>query len=521
MNFKVFPLAALFALILMCSSCVATNQTTTSDSDDLETFIKKGMQDWDIPGMAVAVVHKDEIVFAQGFGVLKKGESVPVDEHTLFGVASTTKAMTATALGYMVEQGKLHWDDRVIDYLPEFALHDDWVTEHITVRDLLTHRSGYGRMTGNRLQFMTHRERTELMYRLRYLEPEADFRSSYVYSNMMYMVAGEVLRVVSGYETWDEAISEIIFNPLNMERSNTSITQIDEHENAAWPHQYIRGEVVPIPRRNFDNVGASASVNTSVYEFAQWIRLQLGEPGVYDGQRIFSEDMIQETHRAQVAIPQSNAFGDLSAYGLGWSLGYYKGMRIARHGGASDGMNTNFVIIPEKQLGIIVMTNTFNWFMHAVANTIMDMYVDDRDTDWHQLYLERYQNRYEEVMAQRNEIEQARESGTQPTAEPHQLTGAYYDDLYADIEIVQANDEFYIKFWDDDTLIADLEHWHHDTWRAYWRNPAQREKFVEFIFDEDGNVTSLDITFTLRPLLLQVGIYPSDYTRTVSFIPVD
>lgn len=516
MRFKTLSLILLAIFLLN-----ATAFTQNHDWSSLDNFIENGMSDWEIPGMAVGIVYQGEIVYAKGFGVLKKDEQTPVDQHTLFGVASTTKAMTATALGRMVEEGKLDWDDKVITYLPDFKLSDPWVTEHITIRDLLTHRSGYGRMTGNRLQFMTHRERTDIMYRLRYLEPEAEFRTSYVYSNMMYMVAGEVLRVVSGKESWDEAITELIFEPMEMSRTNTSITMIEDGENAAWPHQFIKGEVVPIPRRNFDNVGASASVNTSIFDFAQWIRFNLGEPGVYNGSRIVSEEIMRELQQAQTPIRQGNPYGDLGAYGLGWSLGYYKGNRISRHGGASDGMNTNFVMMPDKDLGVVVMTNTFNWFMQAVANTILDMYLQDTETDWHEMYLSNYNNRFESVMAQREEIESQRELNTNPSVDISKLAGEYYDDLYADIVVKYEEDNLHIVFWEDETLIADLEHWEHDKWRAIWRNPAQREKFLEFVIDENGEVSSLDITFTLRPLLLQVGIYPSNYTRMVSFTPVN
>ncbi len=524
---RLFIKILLVSFFLLNSNCsgienVTENEVTNeteSKLDGIPQFIVEGLSDWDIPGLAIAIVHQDEVIFSEGFGVLHKERDELVTSETLFGVASTTKAMTATVLGILVDQGKLNWDDAVVDYLPDFRLHDDWVTSHITVRDLLTHRSGYGRMTGNRLQYMTHEPRSELLYRLRYLEPEAEFRTRYVYSNMMYMVAGEVIRSAGGFESWDDAIQQLLFEPLGMHNTNTSITQIADDDNAAWPHQYIKGEVVPIPRRNFDNVGASASVNTSADDFARWIRFNLGEAGVLDDNRIVSEQTMREIFRSHMTITQGNPYGDLVAYGLGWRLAYYNGIRTLSHGGASDGMNTSFVIVPELDLGIVVMTNTFNLFREALVNTILDrfMQVDDA-RDWNQIYLDSYQRRFDAIMAERKAIHDSRTPDTKPTIAILNHAGSYYDSLYAQIEVFYDDGNLSIKFWDDETLIADLEHWEDDVWRAVWRNPAQREKFVEFII-EDSQIKSLDITFNLRPQLLQVGVYPSNYTRTVSFIP--
>jgi CubicO group peptidase (beta-lactamase class C family) len=319
----------------------------------LDAWIEQEMQRWQIPGLAVAVVKDDSVVYARGFGVRRLGEPEPVDEHTLFGVASTTKAMTAAALALLVDEGRVSWDNPVVRHLPGFALSDPWVTRQVTIRDLLTHQVGVGRITGNRLRYLPNRSREEVIYRMRFHAFERPFRSGYVYSNVMYMVAGEVIPAVTG-QSWDEFVQQRLFRPLGMTRSSTSFTAIADGENAAWPHQEIDGRVQPIPRRNFDVVGPAASVNTSVREMAQWIRLQLGEPGVYGGERLISEAAMREMYRPQVALGGNPLEGSsFAAYGLGWSLSQRDGRWITQHGGATDGMNTTLVLVPAENLGVV------------------------------------------------------------------------------------------------------------------------------------------------------------------------
>ncbi|MCL5255380.1 MAG: serine hydrolase [Gammaproteobacteria bacterium] len=500
------------------TSAAATAQAVADPLAGLREQIEQGRKDWGIPGMAVAIVHNDQIIHAEGYGVLRQSETATVNADTLFGVASTTKAMTAATLAMLVDEGKLDWDDKVIDYLPWFQLADPWVTREVTIRDLLIHRVGVGRMTGNRLQFMPTADRRTVIEAMRHHEFEAPFRSRYVYSNVMYSVAGEVVAAVSGM-SWDEFMAERLFQPLNMQRSNTSITQFAANDaNIAWPHQWIDGELMEIQRRNFDNVGASASVNTTVTDMAQWIRLQLGEPGVYEGQRILSETVMREMHAPQIATGRGDRSEPVRAYGLGWTLDNYRGFQRSQHGGATDGFNTNLVLVPELDLGIVVVTNTFSSYQVAVANDIIDRFAGLERRDWSADMLARYQRNYDSAMAEREAIHAARQTGTSPSLSNDQLLGRYRDAQYGEVEVFATeNGGLALHFWDDGVSILDLEHWHHDTWRASYRNRAQREKFVHFTRDRDGNAATLEVTWTLRPVLTQVGIYPTNYYRDTSF----
>lgn len=484
--------------------------------ENFEEWIRIGMEQWEIPGMAIAIVKDDSVVFARGYGVRKLGEEEPVDENTMFGIASVSKNMTAASLALLVDDGSVAWDDRVRDHLPWFKLEEPWVSDEVRIRDLLIHRVGVGRMLGNRLQFMTSEARDELIYRMRYHEFEQPFRSNYVYSNVMFMVAGEIVAAVSGM-SWDEFMAERLFRPVGMGNTNTSVNDIAGDENAAWPHQYIKGEVKTIPRRNWDNAAPAGGVNTSVYEAAQWLRMQLDEPGIYDGDRIISSRSMREIHRPQIALPIRNPYGDQVSYGLGWRISEYEGNRMLEHGGATDGMNTSAAMLPEHNLGIIVVTNVFNLFREAVVNRVFDAYLEIPERDWNELYWNHYQMQYAEATEKRNEIHSSRKEGTGTTLDQSAYTGSFYDDLYGKVEVKNGENGLELHFWDDPDLVADLEHWHHDTFRAVWRNPAQREEFMHFTLNRDGQVDTLVFQFVLRPVLLQVGAYPTDYYREVSF----
>lgn len=487
--------------------------------DGLDSYIEDGMADWEIPGLSIAVVQKDELIYARGFGVQKLDEALSraVDEHTLFGIASVSKAFTATAMAMLVEEGTLDWDDPITDYLPDFRLYDPYITAHLSIRDALSHRSGLGRMTGNRIEFMPNRPREALLHQMRYMQPEAPFRQEYVYSNMMYMVAGEVIRAVSG-KSWDDFIYSRIFEPLDMNRSNTSITEIpDDERNAAWPHQYIKGEVLPIPRRNFDNVGASASINSTARDISRWMRFHLGTPGTLEGQQVMSADALSEIYQPVTPLPNSDREQGLRSYAMGWTAGSWNGRTIYRHGGATDGMNTNLILIPEEEVGIFITTNTFNRFMHALGRTLKDFYTGGEAQDWHQEFLSSYETQLENALSYREEVHDARIEDAPASHDLTAYVGRYHDDLYDVAEVRMGEDGLELHFWDDETQVADLEHWHHDTFRASWRNPAKREKFVWFQMGHDGQPERLNVTFTLRPLLLQAGLYPTNYYRVVEY----
>lgn len=513
----------MFLLILVVTAHGGVPGSASEDAATrlagLPAFVERGMHSWGIPGMAVAVVKDGEMVYARGFGKRKLGSDEAVDEHTVFGIASLTKAMTATALAMLVDEGKLNWHDRVRDHLPWFELSDPWVSDQATIADLLSHRVGIGRMTGNRLRFMPSRDPKTIMGFLRNQPFEAGFRSGYVYSNMMYMVAGQVLEASSGM-SWDEFMAERLFNPLGMNSASTSIKQLTDNDNASWPHQEIFGEVQLISRRNFDNVGPAASVNASMSDMAKWMILNLDTPGVYLGQELISTESMKDIFQPRQSIPLDDPFTEnITSYGFGWGLSYYEEYRIARHSGATDGMTSVLVLVPEKKLGVIVASNLFCTFRPAVMNYVLDAMLDiDRDKDWHDHYFEIFTSDKEDALERRHEIEARRVENTSPSLSLEAYAGTYHHNVYDNAEIRLSDEgQLVMQLWDDDEMVADLEHWHYNTFRAHWRNPAMREKFITFDLDHFGEVNQLKVKFTLRQVQISVGIYPTDYYRIVGF----
>lgn len=506
---------ALLGLLLLLPLTVAAQPGPPPELDGIEAFVERGMHDWNIPGLAVSVVKDDRLVWARGFGVRRLGSPEPVDADTLFNVASVSKAFNAAALGILVDEGLIAWDDPVGAHLPRLQLYDPGVTSAATVRDMLAHRVGLGRLTGNRLRWIPARSRSEQIARLRHLEPEQGFRAGYVYSNVLYMAAGEVIPAVTG-TGWEEFVERRLFAPLGMHRSLAAGEHLDLSGNVAWPHQEIDGAMVEIPRRSFDAVGPAASVHTSAREIAAWMRLHLGTPGEFEGRTLLARKTVEEMHRPQsiIPVPASEA---PATYGLGWRLDSHEGHRISWHTGAVDGMNSLVMLVPEENLGIFVTANALNNFNLALARRIVDAWLDIEGRDRHAETRGKYLVEKAAAQAGRDAIHAARLRGTRPSAPLAAFQGRYDDDLYADAEVRLENGRLVLELWQDPDQTADLEHWHHDTFRAVWRNRAMREEFVWFTRGRDGSLDHLHIDWNLRPDVLQVGAYPSSYRRVASF----
>lgn len=508
----------LISLLLTLFIGTSSLQAQEIVPDNFESWIEEGMENWDIPGMAIAIVKDGEIAYSRGFGVRKLGEEGFVDEHTQFGIASVSKHITAMSIGLMVEQGLIDWNDPVRDVLPWFELSDPFATANVTIHDLLTHQVGVGRILGNRLQFMTDRSRYELIHRMRHHTFEEPFRSQYVYNNVMYTLAGEIASAVSGRD-WDDLVAIRFFEKMNMTRTNSTINDLDE-SNAAWPHQYINGEVVPIQRRNWDIAAPAGGINSTAADMAKWMLMQLNG-GTYDGSRIISEEVLRDIQTPKISLNSADANAPQNSYGYGYRITDFRGFRILSHGGATDGMNTNYMLMPQHGFGIIIMTNTFNNFMNAVGYQVIDHMLGATDRDWAELYYESYNSQYESTKELREQFESTRISGTSPTHNLQNYTGRYLNDLYDTARIQLDDNKLTLTIFDDENLTAELEHWHHNTFRINWNNPAQREEFLQFHMNYEGKIDRLEIRYTLRPMMLQVGAYPTNYFRDVMYEKAD
>jgi len=467
---------------------------------DLDRYIEKSRQDWEIPGLAVAIVKDDSVIFAKGYGVREIGKGAKVDEHTLFAVASNTKAFTASVLGMLVDEGKLNWDDRVTDYMDNFHMYDPYVTREITVRDLLTHRSGLPTFGGDHLWIGSSRSREEIISGLRYLKPSASFRTKYQYQNLMFLVAGQIIPEITG-QTWDQAVKERIFEPLGMKESNTSVRYLEERKNVATPHEIVDGRLVPIKYDNVDGIAPAGAINSNVVDMARWMRLNLNR-GVCEGTQILSPKIIREVHTIQFPLPVSSFseenFGTrFSGYGLGWSISDFKGHKMVSHGGGLSGMISLQTLIPEKNLGVIVLTNFApHSLTRALTYRILDALLGEPERDWSAEYLDRRKKAQERQKIAEKELQARRIKTTKPSLQLEAYTGRYFDELSGEVEVRLKKGRLVFDY--NLRHIGDLEHWHYDTFRVTWRHgifDMPGKSFLMFYLDEKGKVAKLRITF--------------------------
>ena len=462
--------------------------------DNLDEYITRVMQDWEAPCVAVAVVKDDRVIYAKGFGVREIDGNDPVDEHTVFAIASTSKAFTTAALGMLVDEGRLSWDDRVTDHLLGFELYDPWVTRELRVRDLLSHRSGLPR--GDRLWYGSPFEREEVLERVRLLEPSSSFRSRYGYQNIMFTAAGEIVPAITD-TSWGEFLRTRIFEPLGMRSTSTSVSALEGLANVATPHGKMGGKVQPIPWRNWDNLGGAGAVNSCVADLAQWMRLQLGG-GVYEGRRMLSEDVIEEMHTPQTVVPRSRSDEELfpeshfSAYGLGWRLMDYRGRLIVNHGGSLDGMRTHLILMPEEDLGVVAVTNVNESSVPlAIVWHVVDQYLEPREKDWNALYLaeaERSRARSDSTRARR---ETERLTGTTSSHPLEEFAGLYENELYGEVIVQLEDDRLVVSA--GPFYVGDLEHWHLNTFQVTWRDPYLGRDYLGFVLDRMGRVEAVDV----------------------------
>jgi len=468
----------------------------------LDAYILKAMKDWELPGLAVAVVKDDKVVLARGYGVKEVGKNDPVDGNTLFAIGSNTKAFTSTALALLVQDKKLSWDDPATDHLKGFQLYDPYVTREITVRDLLSHRSGLGRR-GDALWYGQDFDRDEILRRIRFLKPNSSFRSQYGYQNIMFLAAGQVVPAVSG-KSYDDFIKERIFKPLGMTRSNTSTRDLLGGDNVAVPHTKKDGKVVAIPYRNIDNIAPAGAINSSATEMAQWHRFHLGN-GKYAGQQILDPAILQVTHDPHIVLPAgperkkefpSNHF---MAYALGWVLEDYRGRLIIWHNGGIDGMLSHQGFLPEENLGIVVLTNSDrNRLDAALFYRIVDSFLGEPAKDWSQVYLTQAKEGQAKAEEARKKAEESRVQDTKPSLDLAGYCGAYGNEMYGKAEVKSEAEKLILYF--NSKPMGALDHWHYDTFKvnsqpfgSFHFSELFEDALATFVLNAQGKVARMEI----------------------------
>jgi CubicO group peptidase (beta-lactamase class C family) len=462
----------------------------------LDDYVREAVHAWQVPGLAIAVVKGDEVVFSRGYGVRKLGDPGKVDEHTILSSGSTTKAFTTTALAMLVDEGKLDWDDRVVDVLPGFQLYSPHVTREVTVRDLITHRTGQAR--GDLLWYGSENDREDIVELLRYQEPASSFRSAYAYNNNMFAVAGEVVEAVSG-QTWAKFVRRRILEPLGMDRTLMLIAEMPRYDNnIAQPHDVVDGELQPVEYRDLDNIGPAGSMMTSVQDMTRWLRFHLAD-GQVDGRRLLSEEAHQEMFTPQTVVradsyyPAAELAGaNFRAYGLGWFLQDYRGHKLVMHTGSIDGMSAITAMLPEEDVGMVVFINRdHSELRHALMYRVLDAYIGGSQRDWSAELFTLFARQEAQADSARAAREARRVTGTAPSLPLSGYTGVYSHPMYGELEIREEGGVLAARRGPQ--WVGPLERWHYNTFRVDWNDPALGETLLTFELDAMGEAARVRV----------------------------
>jgi CubicO group peptidase (beta-lactamase class C family) len=479
---------------------VGTAYSLEEQLSEIDAYAQKVQKDWNVPGMAIAIVKDDKVVFAKGYGVQKIGTNDRVDENTLFAIASNSKAFTTASLAMLIDEGKIGgWDDKVSKYLPEFELYNPYVTSDLTIRDLVSHRVGLDTFSGDLLWYETTYSSDEVLKRLKYLKPVRGFRSGFGYQNLMFIAAGRIVEKVSG-KSWGEFVSERILKPLNMNRTTTSIKDIKD--NAAFPHNESGGKGLHVLQRgNVDNARAAAGLNSSVADIANWLRLQLND-GKFDGKQIVSEKNMWEMHQPDVILPISKSSSEFipsrhfNTYGLGWNIFDYQGRKVISHGGGLDGMISRTSMMPEENLGLVILTNSETSVATIMQYKIYDVFVNAPKRDWSAEYKKFSEDGDKRTAEARKKLEDSRKLNTKTSLDLKDYAGTYSGELYGDATVSEENGKLVLRLKPAPNFVADLEHWHYDTFKINWRPSVSYNfppGFVTFTIDKNGKADELKI----------------------------
>lgn len=466
----------------------------------LEAAIDQARQEWGVPGLSVAIVKDGQVVLAKGYGVRELGKPELVDADTLFAIASNTKAFTAAALAMLEEEQKLAWRDRVQQYLPWLQLYDPYVSADLRLDDLLCHRTGLKTFSGDLLWWGTAYTPEQMLRRMRYLQPIGPFRAQYGYSNLMYVAAGEVIAAASGLP-WDRFVSERILKPVGMARTLTSVRGLDDAGNFASPHKTTAEAVTPMGWTNWDNMAAAGGLISSANDMARWLRVQLNRGRLDDAGRLFSEASSRRMWSPQTIVPLSDEFRQrypgthFRTYGLGWMLSDYRGRLCAAHGGGYDGMVSYVLLVPDEQLGIVVLTNSLAPLPVPIAHRIRDEYLGGDSRDWFGEGLGGYRQRQAEFDERIRQAITPAAEGTRPSRDLAAYAGTFSCSLYGDATVSVEGDKLVLRLLPNEQLVADLTHLHYDTWVIRWRQTFAwfAEGTAQFVPDARGDFRQLKL----------------------------
>lgn len=466
---------------------------------NLDKYIEKVLESFDVPGVGVGIVKDGEIIYAKGHGTRKIGSPEKVDENTLFSIASNSKAFAATSLAILVDEGKLSWKDPVIKHLPWFELSDSYVTAHLTVEDLLVHYSGLPAYVNDMLLFPpANMTRKELLMKLKDVPLVHNFRSVYAYDNILYLAAGEVVEAVSGM-TWEKFVETRIFQPLEMKRSISQFSTLINAENVAYSHAYRQGEIRSVDSFFVQNIGdpgnPAGGIASSALDMAKWIKMHL-DSGKYNGEKqLFKPKTTQDMWRTVIAMPiskepewlkpaQKNFYG----YGLGFRSYDYRGTKVVGHGGLLTGFVSQIAMLPDMDLGIVVLTNQAATGAYwSIIHHIIDYYMGVEEFDWIGGYKRAWdKSKQNSDSTDRNFKRPVPDLTLKPTGKKEDYIGKYQDSFVGDIIIKLENNELRLYIPKAPQNNGRLEYFHGNIYKLHYDNHFRGEgPFLEFIHNPD------------------------------------
>jgi CubicO group peptidase (beta-lactamase class C family) len=467
--------------------------------DYLDSVVEQARKEFNVPGIAVAIVKDGKVVTERGYGVRRQGNAAPVTPHTIFGIASNTKVFTAAALAMLVDEGKLDWDDRVVDRLPGFQMSDAYVTREMRIRDLLCHRSGLP-LGGGDLMFWPATDLTseQVNYRLRFVPLETSFRSSYAYDNVLYNVAGAVLQQVSG-QPWSDFIKDRFFGPLEMHDSKTSIRDIDDSTDVVTPHAMVKGKLEALAHGPLDNNAPAGAIVSSVDDMSRWTMALLNKGALGNGKRLLSEKQAHTLWTPLTILPVGDSPAELveahpyfADYAMGEVLRDYRGHLLVYHTGGLQGMVSIVAMLPELHLGVVVLTNQESEAaFESIAYTVLDHNLQAQPKDWvtaMSAVVKRHRGEAEKtVMA----AGLKRDTSSKPSLPLDAYAGRYRDPWYGDVVVEKAGSGLRIRFTHSPKLEARLEHWQQDTFVARWPDRSMdADAYITFSLNPNGTIES-------------------------------
>jgi CubicO group peptidase (beta-lactamase class C family) len=489
-----FPAVAA-ALIAAVSVATAPCALTQAPLSGFDAVVAQSVKDWNVPGLAIAVVKDDSTVFAKGYGVRKLGTRDSVNAHTLFANASTTKAFTSFVVELMADEGKLRMDAPVVTYLPAFRLSDPVATRQITIADLLSHRTGVPE--ADYIWYDDTSSFPEIMRRLSYVPFNAPVRSHFEYQNITYALAGNIAAERAG-TTWEKLVQERILTPLGMRETFTDTPDEKAHPNIAFAHDYVNDTVRVIPRYATDNIGPAGAMYSSVSDMAIWMRFLLDSARL-GGKRVLSARGYADLFAPHILVDDKEFYPTaklthtrFQAYGQGWFLEDYRGEFVAFHTGSIDGMVAIVGLIPERRLGVVVFANRDHAELrHALMYAAFDRYLGSSKHDWSAEMLPLYARLRDEGKKAERKIDAEHVMGTQPSLPLGRYAGVYSDSLYGTATVKLEGKKLAVDF--GPLSAADLEHWHYDSFMAHWRDAYRGRQLMTFRLGDDGSVSGLAI----------------------------